>query len=152
VQSTNSLYRNKAGPAARGLAAKLQKVVDIGRAKGWKPYSGPIVGQPESFRWGDPGYDCSSFVSSMYKEALGIALAGFTDTIATQTDQIDQQQALPGDIILYRYADSSQPQVKFPHTGLWLGNSRMLDCQYPAGLGEHPLLAHGFELHRARGL
>jgi cell wall-associated NlpC family hydrolase len=152
VQSTNGLYRTTAGTAGGGLAGRLQQVVDAGRAKGWKPYSGPIVNQPESYRWGNPGYDCSSFVASMYREALGITLPGFTDAIAAQTDQIDEPAALPGDIILYRYVDTSQPGVRFPHTGLWLANGRMLDCQFHAGLGEHPLLAHAYELHRVRGL
>src|SRR5207249_1485487 len=101
VQATNGLYRYTNGHGGGGLADKLGEVVAAGRAKGWKPYSGPVIGQPDSYRWGDPGYDCSSFVASMYRDALGISLAGFTDTIATQTDAISQQQALPGDIILY---------------------------------------------------
>jgi len=151
LQATNGVHRYR-GRHQDALTAKLQSVIENGRSKGWKPYSGPIVGQPDSFRWGDPGYDCSSFVASMYAETLGIHLTGFTDTIAAQTDNIDPRHALPGDIILYRYDDSSQPGVRYPHTGLWLGNGRMLDCQFPAGLGDHPLLAHGYELHRARGL
>jgi hypothetical protein len=88
----------------------------------------------------------------MYREALGIELAMFTDAIAGQTDEIAQSDALPGDIVLYRYFDSEQAGVTFPHTGLWLGGGRMLDCQFPAGLGEHNLLPHPFEIHRARGL
>src|SRR5262245_19294601 len=67
------------------LRAKLQRVVDRGLAEGWKPYSGPVVDEPEANRWGNPGYDCSSFVASMYDKALGIKLAGFTDTIADQS-------------------------------------------------------------------
>src|SRR5215813_48420 len=49
IAVSNGVHRYRQG--ATGIAAKLQRVVDAGRAKGWKPYSGPIVGQPDSFRW-----------------------------------------------------------------------------------------------------
>ena len=152
VRATNRVHRFSPGGRQSSLATKLRRVIQIGQSKGWKPYSGPVIGQPDAWRWGDPGYDCSSFVSSMYREAFGIALPGFTDAIADRTDQIPQHQALPGDIMLYRYVDLSQHGVVFPHTGLWLGNGQMLDCQFPAGLGTHPLLARPYQLHRARGL
>lgn len=139
--------------APGSLRSELQRVIDLGRAEGWKPYSGPVIGQPDSWRWGHPGYDCSSFVATMYRKAFGIQLVGFTDAIATQTDPIPTSQALPGDIILYRYDDDDQPGVRFPHTGLWLGDgTTMLDCQDPRGLGVHALLNRPFEIHRARGI
>jgi cell wall-associated NlpC family hydrolase len=159
VKATNTVHRYSSGPRQVTLAAKLQTVVDAGLAKGHRPYSGPIVGQPESFRHGDPGYDCSSFVSLMYQEALGITLAMFTDAIADETDTIATADALPGDIILYRYVDEGQPGVMFPHTGLWLGDGEMLDCQLVPGLGEfepglgvHPMLKRPFQIHRARAI
>src|SRR4051794_18286849 len=152
LKLTSRVYRYPEGRAPSSLAAKLQRVIDLGRSKIWRPYSGPIVKQPESFRWGDPGYDCSSFVSIMYRDTLGTALTMFTDAIANETNRIDVPQALPGDIILYRYYDKYQSGVAFLHTGLWLGGGRMLDCQYPDGLREHKPLAHPFEIHRARGL
>jgi len=126
--------------------------VDLGFSKGHRRYAGPVIGEPESFRDGDPGYDCSSFVSLMYRDALGIQLTKFTDAMAGQTDEIPTADALPGDIVLFRYHDPEQPGVTFPHTGLWLGGGRMLDCQFGPGLGEHPLLGQPFEIHRARGL
>ncbi len=155
VRSLNRVFRYTPGdvpPVLRELAEKLQSVVDAGMALGWRCYAGPCVGEREDRRWGNPGFDCSSFVASMYGRVLGIELAGFTDAIADQTDEISEADALPGDIILYRYDDSCQPAVKYPHTGLWLRPGWMLDCQYPRGLGEHPILAHAYEIHRARGL
>src|SRR6185369_2071494 len=134
------------------LRTKLQKIVDLGLSKGHRPYGGPLSSHPEIDREGNPGYDCSSFVALMYRDALGIELQEFTDAIADETEQIDDADALPGDIILYRYSDPFQPGVRFPHTGLWLGDGTMLDCQDPIGLGTHPLLGRPFEIHRARGL
>ncbi|HZO24550.1 MAG TPA: NlpC/P60 family protein [Chloroflexota bacterium] len=152
LRATNRVYRYAEGRRASSLAAKLQSVVDLGFSKGHRRYAGPVIGEPESFRDGDPGYDCSSFVSLMYRDALGIQLTKFTDAMAGQTDEIPTADALPGDIVLFRYHDPEQPGVTFPHTGLWLGGGRMLDCQFGPGLGEHPLLGQPFEIHRARGL
>lgn len=156
IRAANTVYRYQTGAvqpqAVKALEDMLQSVVDLGLAQGWKRYAGPVIGEPDNYRWGNPGFDCSSFVSSMYSGALSIQLSAFTDAIADQTDTIAQADALPGDIILYKYADTHQPGVTYPHTGLWLGSSRMLDCQYPAGLGNHPLLARPFEIHRARSL
>jgi cell wall-associated NlpC family hydrolase len=148
-RATNTNYRYR--PGGGGLAARLQSVVDAGLAKGFKPYAGPVIGGSQQDRQGDPGYDCSSFVALMYGEALSIDFpVQFTDTIASQTDEIDESEALPGDIVFFRY-DDDQDAI-FPHMGLWLGGGEMLDCQFPAGLGVHPLLNHPFEIHRARGL
>lgn len=158
VRLTNTVHRYQPGGAGAStsttaaLEDRLQMVVDLGLAQHWKPYSGPVVNEPDAARWGDPGFDCSSFVASMYRGALHVQLTGFTDAIADQTDTIATADALPGDIILYRYNDTHQPGVTYPHTGLWLGQGKMLDCQYPEGLGVHPMLAAPFEIHRARGL
>lgn len=156
IRDTNTVHRYQTGASkptpVTSLDDKLQSVVDLGLAQGFKRYAGPCVGEPDSFRWGDPGYDCSSFVCAMYRGALSIQLTPFTDAIADQTDTIATDDALPGDIILYRYFDSSQPRVTFPHTGLWLGSGQMLDCQFHRGLGEHGMLAVPFEIRRARGL
>jgi len=151
VRATNRVYRYSPSGAATGLVAKLARVVDAGLAKGHREYGGPLVGGTQTDRWG-PNYDCSSFVSSMYREALGISLTGFTDAIAQETDRIAERDAVPGDIILYEYQSDGQPGVRYPHTGLWLGNGEMLDCQWPRGLGRHSLLARPFVIHRARAL
>lgn len=113
----------------------LQQVIALGKAEQGKPYTGPVVGQPDSTRYGNPGYDCSSFVSEMYKRATGgaIALTPFTDAAYGQCDW--QQQPQPGDIVFYHYPDSSQPGVTWPHMGIWLATDQVLDCRFPEGVG-----------------
>lgn len=124
-----------------------ERLLDVARQEIGKPYSGPIVGQPESYRWGDPGWDCSSFVSGAVKKATGITLTAFTDAAYDQT--IATALPLAGDIVFYRYLDRSQPGVTFPHMGFWLSDSLTLDCRYPPGCGEHPHVA-GAELRIRR--
>src|SRR5689334_4119119 len=77
VRSTNLVYRYAPGdnqPVSTPLADKLQKVVDAGLALGWRRYAGPVINEADDKRWGNPGFDCSSFVASMYGRVLGIAL------------------------------------------------------------------------------
>lgn len=123
-------YKQRGGAMPADVTSILQRVIELGRAELGKPYSGPIVGQPDSYRWGDPGWDCSSFVSGMYSRATGgqIQLIGFTDAAWGQCEWMQAPQ--PGDIVFYSYPDSSQPGVKFPHMGIWLSASEVLDCRY----------------------
>jgi hypothetical protein len=86
----------------------------------------------------------------MYRE-LGVELTAFTDAIADETDLVDESQAVPGDIILWRYADPTQPGVTYPHAGLLLPNGLTLDCRHPTGVGIHPRLEHPYEVRRVRG-
>jgi cell wall-associated NlpC family hydrolase len=127
-----------------------QKVIAFGRGEEGKPYSGPIVGQPDSARWGTPGYDCSSFVSSVFSK-VGVKLSPFTDSIAKETAYVGNtlNQAQPGDIILYHYRDSSQPGVQYPHVAIYIGGGNVLDASYGKGVSEHPIMNQPFEVHRA---
>lgn len=115
-----------------------------------RPYSGPLS-RIGGGRFGDPGYDCSSFVSAAYR-ALGVNLTPFTDAAAGQTTRIDPSQAQPGDIVFYRYADPSQPNVTYPHMGIFLGNGQMIDASYNTGVSVRPLLNMNYEIRRAPGV
>lgn len=140
-----------APPPATTLQEKLAAVISRGQLEVGKPYSGPIVGQPDSYRWGDPGWDCSSFVSGMYKEVLGVNLAAYTDAAYDQTVPVDMP--LPGDIVFYSYPDPAQPGVRFPHMGLWLDEMRVLDARWPRGVQVNPHLATGVrKVRRAKAL
>lgn len=101
-----------------------------------KPYSGPVIGEPESYRWGSPGWDCSSFVSGMIKKATAVELTAFTDAAYDQLVPTSSPQ--PADVVFYRYDDPAQPGVRFPHMGLWLSDTEVLDARYPQGVGRHP--------------
>lgn len=119
------------------VTAILNRVIELGQSQAGKPYSGPIVNEPESSRWGDPGFDCSSFVSWLYQQATGgaIHLTGFTDAAYGQCEW--RQNPEPGDVVFYHYDDASQTGVRFPHMGIWLSKTDVLDCRYPMGVGVH---------------
>lgn len=132
----------------------LDAVLAEGRKEIGKRYAGPVIGEPDSYRWGNPGWDCSSFVSGMYQRASGgaVKLTAYTDAAINQVNVIDRSQARPGDIVFFKYADSSQPGVAYPHMGLYYGDGQMLDAQFPAGVGIHPLLNRPTVFGRPRGI
>lgn len=127
------------------------QVVERARREIGKPYAGPVIGQPDSFRWGNPGWDCSSFIVGMYGE-FGAELNGFTDALYDETEPLDETRAVPGDLVFFRYIDSGQPGVRYPHAGFWLGDGQMLDAQWGIGVGVHPLLPYPTELRRVPGV
>lgn len=102
------------------------------------------LGKPYVFGGGRNGdttsYDCSSFVSDMYKRAYGINITPYTDAAAAQPDmvRVDPKDARPGDIVFYQYHDPSQPQAKLPHMGIWVDQNQVLDARYGQGVGYRP--------------
>jgi cell wall-associated NlpC family hydrolase len=117
------------------LRHETSAVIAAARAEIGKPYAGPLVGQPDSARWGSLGWDCSSFVSGMYERAYGVKLTAFTDAAYRETVPVDDPR--PGDIVFYCYHDPSQPGVRYPHMGLYVGPGRVLDSRAGAGVGIH---------------
>lgn len=124
-------------------------MVAWGRSQAGKRYAGPVIGEPDSYRWGDPGWDCSSFVAGAYKQ-IGVAITAYTDAAFDQTHDADTP--LPGDVVFYQYYDAGQPAVSYPHMGIWLGPHRTLECRYPDGVAEYHQLVYPMYIRRANGL
>lgn len=124
------------GTVVDNSAAIRARVIELGKQEIGKRYAGPIVDEPDSYRWGNPGWDCSSFVSGMYDKATGgkVKLVPFTDTAAQQTEWVQNPQ--PGDIVFYHYQD--EQGVYWPHMGIWLSPTEVLDARYGKGVGVHP--------------
>jgi LysM repeat protein len=113
----------------------LERVVDYGQSERGKPYCGPMVGEPDSMRHGNPGWDCSSFVSAMFFKATGgaVRLTAYTDAAYDQTDPVDEPHA--GHIVFYQYDDNdASTSSRYPHMGIWLNETQTLDCRYPHGV------------------
>jgi lysozyme len=116
----------------------LERVLQFGRAEIGKPYCGPMVNQPDSMRYGDPGWDCSSFSSGMYARATdgAVQLTAYTDAAYDQCVPVGNPQ--PGHLVFYRYDDGDPNTTsRYPHMGIWLNEQQTLDCRYPMGVGIH---------------
>jgi cell wall-associated NlpC family hydrolase len=144
-------------PSAEELVKRLFGGSGLGKTISWgmgqigKPYSGPIVGEPESYRWGEPGWDCSSFVSGAYRQ-IGLSIPAFTDSAAAASSVISQAAAIPGDMLFWRYNDPTQGGVRYPHMGLYLGTDRTLDARFGRGVGIGGWLNAPAEIRRANAL
>lgn len=108
-----------------------------------KPYAGPIVGEPDSWRWGNPGWDCSSYVSGITAREFGLGPTAYTDSAWGQCLPVTSPQ--PMDVAFYEYPDPSQPGTRFPHMGWWIDEHTTLDCRFPrsVGCGYHPHVTRG---------
>jgi cell wall-associated NlpC family hydrolase len=81
------------------------------------------VGAP--YGWGQAGpgaFDCSGLVQWSYAQA-GVALPRTSQGQAAAGRPVPQDQALPGDIVVYR-ADAS-------HVGLYVGGGQIVHAPYP---------------------
>jgi hypothetical protein len=88
----------------------------------------------------------------MYSRASGgvIKLTPFTDAIFGQTDPVPAGQELPGHIVLWEFGDPTQQGTRFPHVGLWLTDTTVLDCREPDGVGEHPTIRRTRHVRQVR--
>jgi cell wall-associated NlpC family hydrolase len=106
-----------------------------------------LIGTP--YVWGgkrpETGLDCSGFISWVEAQN-GVSVPSFTDSIADAVPQVGDLQL--ADILLYRYNDPQQPNVRFPHTEFYSGNGMAIGARFPSGVAERPLLAYPYEIHR----
>lgn len=134
-------------------SALRERILAWARDQIGRPYAGPLAGLGEDTRFGNPGFDCSSFVSMAYGQ-VNLSLTPFTDTMAGETQPIPEGDALPADLVLYRYDDPDQPNVTFPHVGIYLGSEDdgMIDCELDGGVETRKLLSRPREFHRHASL
>jgi cell wall-associated NlpC family hydrolase len=127
LQISDAEARRRLTGQSTGGAVKLSDVLARGRSRLGDPYiwDGEVPGS----------FDCSGFIKWCYQGQL----PSFTDAIFDETTRVETPA--PGDIVLYEYADASQPGVRFPHVGLYLDDGHVLDARYPMGVGEHEQLA-----------
>jgi len=75
-------------------------------------------------------FDCSGFVAWAFYKASGgtVKLPAYTDSIASSplVHPITAGDAKPGDLVLYKFSDSGQPGVRYPHVAIFAGNGNVL--------------------------
>lgn len=131
----------------QGGTAGLDRLIAIAQALGGQPVPTTIklsdvlargrsrIGDPYSWDGEQPGgFDCSGFLKYCYAGQL----TSFTDAILGETERVEKPA--PGDIVLYEYKDDGQPNVRFPHCGLFLSDTMTLDARFGVGVGEHAQL------------
>lgn len=109
------------------------------------------MSEPDSWRWGSPGWDCSSFVQGTLWNCgirVGNYHQAYTDNLFNL--MVPAPDPRPGDVIYYRYFDEEQPWCTFPHMGFWAGGGQTLESRYPGGVDFYWPLGTDYVIRRPR--
>lgn len=123
-------------PSTPQQAAPRQK----GDAPGWLQLAQSQIGKP--YIWGSGsgaggrgtgdvnkdtgqpnGFDCSGYVSWIYKNALGVDLPAYTGSAYPVTQAISPEEAKAGDLVFYNM-NSNDPRRQ--HVAIYLGDGRVI--------------------------
>lgn len=77
------------------------------------------------------GYDCSSLIQKIYRDAVGMSLPRTTKEQIKQGTAITSDQLRPGDLIFY---GSSMEEDSVNHVAVYIGNGKIIHAQ-GTGLG-----------------
>lgn len=113
------------------------KAIEWGLSQKGKRYAGPVIGESDAARWGNPGWDCSSFVSAAYKQ-LGTNLIPFTDAMFEQTQAVGKDGPQQGDLVFTSGYEDGQ-KAKYKHVGIYMDGGQVLDASYGRGVSMHSL-------------
>lgn len=134
MRSFNSLDANLEIARSQPPGVQSQdphKAIAFAKSQKGKRYAGPIVGEEDSARWGDPGWDCSSFVSAAFRE-LGVKLTPYTDSAYRETRAVSGAPQA-GDIVFFSGYEDGQ-DARYKHMGIYLGDGQMIDSSYGRGV------------------
>jgi cell wall-associated NlpC family hydrolase len=67
------------------------------------------------------GFDCSGFVSFVYKESAGVVLRGSAADIAGKTRPVPANTAAPGDLVFF-----NTMRLTFSHVGIYVGDNKFI--------------------------
>jgi len=67
------------------------------------------------------GFDCSGFVSFVYKESAGVELRGSAADIASKTRSVPANTATPGDLVFFNTLGSPNS-----HVGIYIGSGKFI--------------------------
>ena len=99
--------------------------LDLAKQQLGKPYIWGSAGGRSDFSPTAAGFDCSGFVSYVYKDALGINLPAQTESAYAATKPIGGDQALPGDVVLYNM-DNPDPHIQ--HIAIYIGSGQVIQA------------------------
>lgn len=74
----------------------------------------------------DTGFDCSGFVRAMYQQTVGLLLPRTADQQAAATQEIDQSDLMPGDLVFFNTLRRA-----FSHVGIYVGDNKFIHSPKP---------------------
>ena len=76
----------------------------------------------------DAGFDCSGFVSHVFREGLGLYLPRSAKAISLEGDPVAHGELEPGDLVFF-----NTMRHAFSHVGIYLGNNRFVHAPRTGG-------------------
>jgi cell wall-associated NlpC family hydrolase len=70
------------------------------------------------------GFDCSGFVSFVYRQSAGVLLRGSAADMAKQTSAVEVASALPGDLVFFNTLGPA-----FSHVGIYIGDGKFIHAE-----------------------
>jgi cell wall-associated NlpC family hydrolase len=74
----------------------------------------------------ETGFDCSGFVRAMYEQTVGLILPRRANEQAAATQQIDQKDLQPGDLVFFNTLRHA-----FSHVGIYVGDGKFIHSPKP---------------------
>lgn len=113
-------------PAPRpGLTATIPQPTVVEPARGSEVVLYALGLIDTGYRFGgknpEAGLDCSGMVSYIYREALGMQLAGSAADLARRARNIERQSLRPGDLVFFNTRNRA-----YSHVGVYIGGERFV--------------------------
>jgi cell wall-associated NlpC family hydrolase len=76
----------------------------------------------------EAGFDCSGFVSHVFREGLGLILPRNSRELSKSGDEIGKDELQPGDLVFF-----NTMRRAFSHVGIYLGNNQFVHAPRAGG-------------------
>jgi cell wall-associated NlpC family hydrolase len=76
----------------------------------------------------ETGFDCSGFVSHVFREAVGLILPHNAKAMSRSGDVVRKNELQPGDLVFF-----NTMRRAFSHVGIYLGDNRFIHSPAPGG-------------------
>ncbi|MDO8789126.1 MAG: C40 family peptidase [Sulfuritalea sp.] len=84
------------------------------------------------YRWGgsspEAGFDCSGFVSHVFREGLGLILPRSSKEMSKSGEAISQDELRPGDLVFF-----NTMRRAFSHVGIYVGDNQFVHAPRTGG-------------------
>jgi cell wall-associated NlpC family hydrolase len=112
------------GPSEPGSAPGQQPGwLDLASSQLGKPYIWGSKGGRSDFSRDAAGFDCSGFVSYVYKNSLGVDVPAFTGSAYPATRAVEAQEAQPGDLVFW---NMGTPDPRRQHVAIYIGGGKVI--------------------------
>ena len=94
----------------------------------------------------EAGFDCSGFVSHVFREGLGLILPRSSKEMSRSGDAIGQDELRPGDLVFF-----NTMRKAFSHVGIYLGDNQFVHAPRSGGRVRIEDLRDGYWIKRFNG-